>query len=196
MMSRRFKLSNELTNLKNSTLDEIPEIFQNQIDKDQSSFITKTFQRQNLDIFLKERKEEAIQKEKSIIKEHQNLESRPLESFQQNLSEKLEEASYLQEDILMSELINEELAEESEKVAISSFVNEEYHAKENIIIEDSDSETDFLPKKGDKVKVKYSDGWYKGKVHSISFTKKYFWVDFKGFDQLYKIRRDEKFKII
>ena len=62
--------------------------------------------------------------------------------------------------------------------------------------EDSDEEYDSLPKRGDKVKVKYSDGWYTGRVKSISSTKKHFWVDFKGFDELYKVRKCEKFKII
>ena len=66
----------------------------------------------------------------------------------------------------------------------------------NINKEDSDSDFDSFPKKGDKVKVKYSDRWYTGKGYSVSSKKKYFWVDFKGFDELYKIRAKEKFTII
>ena len=62
--------------------------------------------------------------------------------------------------------------------------------------EDSNSQISSLPKKGDKVKVKYSDAWYTGRVDSVSSKKKYFWVNFKGFDELYKVRRSEKFKII
>ena len=62
--------------------------------------------------------------------------------------------------------------------------------------EDSDSDFFRLPKKGDKVKVKYNDGWYIGRVNSISSKKKYFWVDFKGFEELYKVRKEDKFKII
>ena len=62
--------------------------------------------------------------------------------------------------------------------------------------EDSDQEYDSFPKKGDKIKVKYPDGWYTGIVDSISSKKKHFWADFKGFEVLYKVRRCEKFKII
>jgi len=62
--------------------------------------------------------------------------------------------------------------------------------------EDSNKYLESLPKIGDKVKVKYPDGWYIGRVDSISSKKKYFWVDFTGFDDLYKVRRSEKFKII
>ena len=60
--------------------------------------------------------------------------------------------------------------------------------------EDSDSELDLMPQKGDKVKVKYPDGWYDGRVESAK--RNYFWVKFKGFDQIYKVRKEEKFKII
>ena len=72
----------------------------------------------------------------------------------------------------------------------------EEDSEEYINIKKEESYSYSLPKKGNKVKVKYSDGWYTGKVHSISRKKKHFWVDFRGFDELYKVQRSEKFKII
>ena len=162
MMSKRFKLSNELLKSNISTKDDIPEIYESQ-EKVQDNI--QSFQFQNLDYFLKERKEES-------------------NSFQSNPQE-VEELH--QEDNTLSEFINEE-HKENERL--------DYATNQNLIIEDEsekikkeDSDFDSFPKKGDKVKVKYADGWYIGKVHSLSSkSKKYFWVEFKGFDDLYKVR--------
>ena len=54
MMSRRFKLSHELSNIKDSTLDGIPEIEQDHSNSSQSIHNLDT-----LDQFLKERLEES-----------------------------------------------------------------------------------------------------------------------------------------
>src|SRR5207302_582378 len=136
-----------------------------------------SLQFQNLDYFLKERKEES-------------------NSFQSDPQEAKE--LHLQEDNTLSEFVNEEHTE-----------NEglDYATNQNLIIEEEseeitntkneDSDFDSFPKKGDNVKVKYAYGWYIGKVHSISSKKmKYFWVEFKGFDDIYKVRKEEKFKNI
>ena len=56
-MSKRFKLSNELLKSNISTKDEIPEIYEDQVENVQDTI--RSFQLQNLDDFLKERKEES-----------------------------------------------------------------------------------------------------------------------------------------
>ena len=181
MMSRRFKISNDLSKLKFSTTNGIPVIQNDSVNPPisiQSNHIL------NLEEFLKERMEESN-------RIFNNLTS---ESFQKNDSQEMEEESYLQENEVISEYINEEIPET--ELENSNLANEESEEHKTIKKEDSYSEHYSLPKKGDKVKVKYSDGWYTGSVHSVSSKKKYFWVDFKGFDELYKVRRCEKFKII
>ena len=121
-----------------------------------------------------------------------------MESFKDISDISDEERSYIQDEIIISEIIEEikDHEEESEKITYSITEDKSNNSTKNTIIEDSDSEVDLLPKKGDKVKVKYSDAWYTGKVDSVSSKKKYFWVDFKDFDELYKIRADQKSKII
>ena len=117
--------------------------------------------------------------------------SKCLESF---LKERLEESKSFQKD------------QNQEKSTISGDINP-IEEDRNEILDKEESETELqitkrdsdknsLPKIGDKVKVKYPDGWYTGTVDRISSKKKYFWVDFKGFDDLYKVRRSDKFKII
>src|ERR1700733_13659650 len=56
MMSRRFKLSHELSKIRNSTMDGIPEIIQKDIEHSKS---LQYIQTQDLDVFLKERMEES-----------------------------------------------------------------------------------------------------------------------------------------
>ena len=56
VMSRRFRLSHELSYINTSTMDRIPET--NQIEMDQSIPL-QSVQKQNLDLFLKERLEES-----------------------------------------------------------------------------------------------------------------------------------------
>jgi hypothetical protein len=166
MMSKRFKLSNQLLKSNISTKDEIPEIYEGQVEKVQDSI--QSFQLQNLDYFLKERKEES-----NIIQ------SDPQEAEEFHLQE-----DNTKENERLDYSTNQNLIIEKESEEITNIKNE-------------DSDFDSFPKKGDKVKVKYADGWYIGKVHSISSKKKkYFWVEFKGFDDLYKVRKEEKFKII
>ena len=163
MMSKRFKLSNELLKSNISTKDEIPEIYEDQVEKVQDTI--RSFQLQNLDDFFKERKEES-----------KSFQSEPQAAEELNL----------QENEILDYATNQNL-----------IIQEESEELTNIKNEDSDLDFDSFPKKGDKVKVKYADGWYIGRVHSISSKKKkYFWVDFKGFDELYKVRKEDKFKII
>ena len=83
MMSKRFKLSNELLKSNISTKDDIPEIYESQ-EKVQDNI--QSFQFQNLDYFLKERKEES-----------NSIQSDPQEA----------EELHLQEDNILSEY-NEE----------------------------------------------------------------------------------------
>src|ERR1700733_8226108 len=186
MMSRRFKLSNHFSEAKRlSTIDGIPDICETKLEKDQITSITNHIEDSptSLDV--------------------QNL-APPNPTHMESLKDisdiSDEETSYLQDQIIISEIIEEikEHEEQPENITYSSLITEE-KSKDSTnfnIKEDSDSEDDLLPKKGDRVKVKYSDRWYTGKVHSVSSKKKYFWVDFKGFDELYKIRGKEKFTII
>src|SRR3984885_13531760 len=161
MMSRRFKLSHELSKNKISTMDGIPDL-QNEMDQ-QSKL-------QELDIFLKERLEES-----NIIMENIAKISKS--------SSKKDDPHESQEDYVISELINEE--------NLNLTLEEESEMKQILCEkEDSDQEYDSFPKKGDKIKVKYTDGWYTGIVDSISSKKKHFWADFKGFDELSKKMRE------
>jgi hypothetical protein len=187
MMSRRFKLSHELSNIRNSTMDGIPEIYQIEIDQDRSK-TSESNQKQDLELFLKERLEES-----NIIFENLSTTSKK----EDPLTLTPEEESLLKEDITLSEWINEEKEREEyiTKLNVIMESSEDEITKDNNT-EDSDSDYDSSPKKGDKVNVKYDDGWHIGRVHSISKKKKYFWVGFKDFDELYKVRRSEKFKII
>ena len=173
-----------------STIDGIPDIQNELVDQSisiQSNHI------QQLEEFLKERMEESNQ----IFNNLENTSK----GFQKDDSNEMEEESYLQEDQVISEYTNGETPEFSdaqlENANIENLATEEESQEHiNIKKEDSYSVVYSLPKKGDKVKVKYSDGWYTGRVQSISPKKKYFWVDFKDFNELYKVRRNEKFKII
>ena len=174
MMSKRFKLSNELLKSNISTKDEIPEIYEGEVEKVQDSI--QSLQFQNLDYFLKERKEES-----------NSFQSDPQES----------EELHLQEDNILSEFNEEPKENERTDYATNQNLIIEEESEEITNIKNEDSDFDSFSKKGDKVKVKYEDGWYIGRVHSISSKKKkYFWVEFKGFDDLYKVRKEEKFKII
>ena len=84
-MSRRFKLSHELPNIKNS-MDGIPEM--NQIEMDQDKEITsQSNQKQDLESFLQERLEES----NNIV---ENLKPKT-KSFQNDENEELEEKSVL-----------------------------------------------------------------------------------------------------
>ena len=179
MMSRRFKLSNELSKLRISTTDGIP-VIQDEVEQDQSTSI-QPIPNQTLEEFLKERMEESNQIFENLVV-----------TSKINSHDK-EEESFLQEDYVISEYINEEIPQTE---LVKSDVATEEDSEEYINIKKEESYSYSLPKKGNKVKVKYSDGWYTGKVHSISSKKKHFWVDFKGFDELYKVQRSEKFKII
>ena len=172
MMSRRFKLSHELSKIRNSTMDGIPEIIQKNIEHSKS---LQSIQTQDLDIFLKERKEES-----NIIFDNFTTASSP-------------QKDELESEYVISEYISQETIES--KLENFDFSNIAYESeKKKTKKEDSDSEDDPLPKRGDKVKVKYSDGWYIGRVDSSKKT--FFWVKFKGYDVLYKVRRSDKFKII
>ena len=204
MMSRRFKLPHELSKIRNSTMDGIPEIISKEMDQDHFPS-SQSNQKNDLESFLKERLEESnlifenLENTPKSSHKYDNPEQTP-NSFQQDpLTLSPEEETLLQEDYTLSDWINKE-EEEKER--------EDYAKKSNLIIEeesekitnfnkeDSDSDFDSFPKKGDKVKVKYAEGWYIGRVHSISKKKTYFWVDFKGFDERFKVRKEEKFIII
>ena len=102
----------------------------------------------DLESFLKERMEES-----NIIFE--NLPNTKSSHDQQDpLTLSPEEETLLQEDNILSEWIEKQ---EDEK---------ESEETTNIEKEDSDSDFDSFPKKGDKVKVKYPDVWYDGRVES------------------------------
>ena len=148
------------------------------------STISQSSQKQDLELFLKERLEES-----NII--FDNLTSK---SSQKDDTQELEEEYVISEYINPIEENLEVLVENSD---FSNLDTEESEEKKIFKKEVSDPEYDSrLPKKGDKVKVKYSDGWYTGRVHSISSKKTFFWVQFKDFEDLYKVRRFEKFKVI
>jgi hypothetical protein len=116
------------------------------------------------------------------------------ESIQQDpLTLSPEEESLLKEDITLSEWINEEAEEREDHSAKSNHLNIEEESNEDT---EEDSVNDAFPQKGDKVKIKYEDGWHMGRVKSISKKKDYFWVEFKGYDDLFKVRKEEKFNII
>jgi len=101
----------------------------------------------------------------------------------------------LESEYVISEYISQETDES--KLDNFDFSNIAFESeKKKTKKEESDSEDDPLPKRRDKVKVKYSDGWYIGRVDSVSSKKTFFWVNFKGYDELYKVRRSDKFKII
>ena len=152
MMSRRFKLSSELSTISNLTQNDIPEINQDQSEHLQDTIESQKLQ--NLDYFLKDILEESIQKEKSQILEVNNMDSN----------------SFQQEDCKLSEWINEE-AEEKERLdyITKSMIESPVEEESEIILnhttkEDSNKYVESLPKIGDKVKVKYPDGWYIGRV--------------------------------
>ena len=116
---------------------------------------------QELDIFLKERLEES-----NIIMD--NLAKTPKSSSQKDDPPN-------QKKIMLSELINGD--------NLNLTLEEESEMKQILCEkEDSDQEYDSFPKKGDKVKVKYTDGWYTGIVDSISSKKKHFWGILKSFE--------------
>ena len=194
MMSRRFKISKELSKLRISTTDGIPDIIQNESQKEKSTTTTiQSIQNQNLELFLKERMDESNRVFNNLVNTSK--------ISQKDEALDRDEESKLQEDQVISEYINEESPEFSDDVLENSNIenlalDEESEELITIRKEDSNSEISSLPKEGDMVKVKYSDAWYTGRVDSVSSKKKYFWVNFKGFDELYKVRRCEKFKII
>ena len=176
MMSRRFKLSHELSKIRNSTIDGIPEIIQKDIEHSKS---LQSIQIQDMDVFLKERKEES-----NIIFDNITTASSPQKDEKE-----------LESEYVISEYISQETDES--KLDNFDFSNIAFESeKKKTKKEESDSEDDPLPKRRDKVKVKYSDGWYIGRVDSVSSKKTFFWVNFKGYDELYKVRRSDKFKII
>ena len=94
-----------------------------------------------------------------------------------------DESEEFQEDMLSQRLSMKKTQITQIYFNIELYIEEESEQKISKK-EDSDQEYDTLPKRGDKVKVKYSDGWYTGRVKSISSKKKHFWVDFKGLDEL------------
>ena len=179
MMSRRFKLSNHFSESKRlSTIDGIPEICKEIFEKDTG--------------ISNQIEDSPTSMEVLVPPDPTQLES---VKYISDISD--EESSYLQDQNIISEIIEEikDHEEQPENITNSSLITEESKDLTKFTTtEDSDSEVDLLPKKGDRVKVKYSDRWYTGKVHSVSSKKKYFWVDFKGFDEIYKIRAEEKFK--
>ena len=199
MMSRRFKLPHELSKIRNSTMDGIPEIISKEMDQDHFPS-SQSNQKNDLESFLKERLEESnlifenLENTSKSSHKYDNPEQTP-NSFQQDpLTLSPEEETLLQEDYTLSDWINKEEEEkEREDYAKKSnlIIEEESVEITNINKEDSDSDFHSFPKKGDKVKVKYSEGWYIGRVHSISKKKTYFWVEFKGFDERFKVRKEE-----
>jgi hypothetical protein len=171
MMSRRFKLSYEHGNSKP---EGIPEVNGENDGLDE----LQTHQHQILDDYLTERKEDSIQNQlSSSIPE-------VLESTTNGLQQEL------QVEVIPQLLIENALQEDIVDISTKYNFNKEEIKKE----EESDSDFDQMPKKGDRVKVKYPDDWYIGRV--TSSKKNYFWVEFKGFDELFKVRKEEKFKII
>src|SRR5947209_12326143 len=176
MMSRRFKLSHELSKITISN----PEIIDNDMDKE--DLIHQSNQNQDLESLLKE----ALEESNPVF---ENLGKTSSESSQK------EDLSEMEEEIVISEYIKP-MEDITEIPNILTSIEEESEKKLNIK-DDSDQEYDsILPKKGDLLRVKYSDGWHKGRLHSISKKKTYFWVEFKGFEDLYKVKRTEKYQLI
>src|ERR1700733_5230561 len=145
MMSRRFKLSNHFSEAKRlSTIDGIPDICETKLEKDQITSITNHIEDSptSLDV-------------QNLVAPHPTH----MESLKEISDISDEENSYLQDEIIISEIIEEikDYEEQPENITNSSLITEESKDLTKFTTtEDSDSEVDLLPKKGDRVKVKYS----------------------------------------
>ena len=176
MMSRRFKLPHEVLITTNSTMDLIPEIIQKEIVQDKLQ--TLECQKQDLESLLKESLEES-----NKIFENLSTSSKISQKDDTQEEEYVISAVYI--NPIIEENTNSDLA-----------LEEEAEKQKSSKKEDSYPEHTSFPKRGDKVNVKYSDGWYTGRVDDISSKKSHFWVKFKNSEDLFKVRRNEKFYII
>ena len=142
-------LTNELSKLRISTTDGIPDIFQNEAAEEKSTTTTiQPIQNRNLELFLKERMDESNRVFNNLVNTSK--------SSQKEETLDIDEESKLQDQVI-SEYINEETPEFSDTVLENSnienlAIDEESEKHITIIKEDSNSQISSLPKKGIKLK--------------------------------------------